>query len=128
MCTLMKKILVCEDDEIVLKVIQVTLDNERIQGIYVKEGETALHLLRTQQDFDGIITDIHMPFHNGDEILQLVREEQKKNIPIIMISSDDEEEVIKLALKLGVDAFMAKPIDPQKLAKTLRKLRLHHPD
>lgn len=120
----MKKILVCEDDEIVLKVIQVTLEHAQIQGIYVKEGETALHLLRTQQDFDGIITDIHMPFHNGDEILHLVREEQKKNIPIIMISSDDEEEVIKLALKLGVDAFMAKPIDPQKLAKTLRKLRL----
>ncbi|HYF68393.1 MAG TPA: response regulator [Ohtaekwangia sp.] len=124
----MKKILVCEDDEIVLKVIQVALENERIEGIYVKEGETALHLLRTQHDFDGIITDIHMPFHNGDEILHLVRVEQKKNIPIIMISSDDEEEIIKLALKLGVDAFMAKPIDPQKLAKTLRKLGLHKPD
>jgi CheY-like chemotaxis protein len=115
------KILVCEDHEVEMKVIQVALAGEPVEAVYASDGRKAMNLLRANNDFDLIITDIHMPYHNGDEILQLVREEQKKNIPIVMISSDDEEEVIKLALKLGVNEFIDKPIDPAKLKKKLRK-------
>src|SRR5690606_41633966 len=113
--------LVCEDDEIVMKVIQVALDLEGINGTYVKDGRKAMELLQHDSHFDIIITDIHMPYYNGDDILKLVREDQKKNTPIIMISSDSEEEVIALALKLGVDEFISKPADPKKLRKVIRK-------
>jgi DNA-binding response OmpR family regulator len=63
-----------------------------------------------------------MPYHNGDEILKLVREEQQKKTPIIMLSSDGEEEVIALALKLGVNEFIKKPLDPDVLMKKVKKL------
>ncbi len=116
------KILVCEDDPVVLKVIQVALEAESMQGVFVNDGRKALTLLRTNNDFDGVITDIHMPFNNGDEILHLIREEQKSAIPIIMISSDTQEEVITLALKLGVDSFIGKPLDPKDLSKIFRKV------
>ncbi|HYG20925.1 MAG TPA: response regulator [Ohtaekwangia sp.] len=115
------KVLVCEDDEIVLKVIEVALTNENVQGIYVRDGREAMKLLQQNNDFDLIITDIHMPYYNGDDILNLVRVVQGKKTPIIMVSSDDEEEVIALALKLGVDEFIEKPLDPVKLGKKLRK-------
>src|SRR5262245_32071324 len=98
----MKKILVCEDDTVEVKVIQVALEGEPVQAFLVKDGDKAFKVLRANNDYDLIITDIHMPHHNGDEILKLVREEQKKNTPIIMISSDDAEEAIALALKSGV--------------------------
>jgi DNA-binding response OmpR family regulator len=114
------KILICEDDPIVVKVIQVAVAEEKADVHYAKDGRVALELLR-QQDFDLIITDIHMPYHNGDEVLQLVRGEQKKKTPIIMISSDDEEEVIKLALKLGVNEFIDKPLQAEVLRKKIRK-------
>src|SRR5687768_16799630 len=116
----MVKVLVCEDDHIVVKVIEIALQNKNAQTTFVKDGRKALDQLRTN-NFDLIITDIHMPFNNGDEVLKLVREEQKKRTPIIMISSDTEEEVIKLALKLGVDDFISKPIDTATLDKTLKK-------
>jgi CheY-like chemotaxis protein len=116
------KILVCEDDQVVLKVIQVALEGEKAETIFVKDGRQALQQLNTKNDFDLIITDIHMPYNNGDEILRLVREEQKKKTPIIMISSDTEEEVIALALKSGVNEFIAKPLDADKLKKKIRKL------
>lgn len=116
------KILVCEDDSVVVKVIQVALANEKMSGVFVDDGRKALRLLKEPHDFDGIITDIHMPFNNGDEILQLVREEQRSAIPIIMISSDTQEEVIALALKLGVDSFIGKPLDPKELSKIFRKV------
>ena len=116
------KILVCEDDNVVLKVIQVALEQEKMEGVFVNDGRKALAILTHNNDFDGIITDIHMPFHNGDEILHLVREVQKSTIPIIMISSDTQEEVITLALKLGVDSFIGKPLDPKDLSKIFRKV------
>jgi DNA-binding response OmpR family regulator len=116
------KILICEDDSVVVKVIQVALANENMNGVFVDDGRKALRLLRENNDFDGIITDIHMPFNNGDEILHLVREEQKSDIPIIMISSDTQEEVIALALKLGVDSFIGKPLDPKELSRIFRKV------
>jgi CheY-like chemotaxis protein len=115
------KILVCEDDEVVLKVIQVALENQPAETTYTKDGRQALDLLRSGHRFDLVITDIHMPYHNGDEILTLIREDQKKNTPIIMISSDTEEEVITLALKSGVNEFIEKPLDPKKLNKLLKK-------
>ena len=115
------KILVCEDDVIVLKVIQLALENGGHDIVYVKDGNQAMKLLKKNNDFDLILTDIHMPYHNGDEILKLVREEQKKSTPIIIISSDTEEEVIALALKSGVNAFVEKPINSDKLQKVLKK-------
>src|SRR5262245_41454025 len=115
------KILVCEDDEIVLKVILVALRDHDVEAVYVRDGRKALQLLREKNDFGLIITDIHMPYHNGDEILSLVREEQKKDIPLIMVSSDTEEEVIKLALKSGVTEFIKKPVDADTIKKKLKK-------
>lgn len=113
-------VLVCEDDEIVQKVIEVTLAQYPGMKVTVaRDGIRALELLRKQQ-FDLIITDIHMPFHNGDEVLHLVRVEQKRVTPIVMISSDTEEEVVALALKSGVNAFVEKPLDSKKLSRALR--------
>ena len=114
------KVLVCEDDVVVLKVIQVALEKENAQVVSVADGRKALQQLR-ENTFDLIITDIHMPYNNGDDILQLVRVEQNKNTPVIMISSDTEEEVIKLALKQGVNEFVKKPVDAAKLQKLIKK-------
>lgn len=114
------RILVCEDDILVLKVIQVSLENENVEAFYLQDSRKAIQLLK-ENDFDLIITDIHMPYHNGDEILKLVRDEQKKKTPIIMISSDTQEEVIALALKLGVNEFVKKPLDAIAFHKKLQK-------
>ncbi len=114
------KVLVCEDDLVVMKVIQTAFEGERVEITSAKDGIRALEQLR-ENTFDLIITDIHMPHHNGDEIIKLVRTDQKKNTAIIMISSDTEEEVIAMALKQGVNEFIKKPIDAISLRKKLKK-------
>lgn len=115
------KILVCEDDDVVLKIIQIALENKSVEAVFVRDGRKALELLNKSNDFELIITDIHMPYHNGDEILKFVKGDQKKNIPFIMMSSDTDEEVIDLALKSGVNEFIKKPFDVDKLNKILKK-------
>jgi DNA-binding response OmpR family regulator len=114
------KVLVCEDDIIVQKVIQVVLEKENAEAICVTDGRKAMQYLR-DNTVDLIITDIHMPYFNGDDVLKLVREEQKKTTPIIMISSDTAEEVVAMAMKQGVNDFIKKPIDAIGLEKRLKK-------
>lgn len=114
------KILVCEDNEVERKVIEVALHGTGADTFFATDGRKAMKLLQ-EFEFDMVITDIHMPYHNGDEILTMVREHQKKMIPIVMISSDHEEEVVKLALKLGVNEFIEKPINPEQVKKKLKR-------
>lgn len=115
------RILLCEDHPVEMKVIQLALEGENIDWTCVNDGRKALRLLEAGNSFDMIITDIHMPYNNGDDILNFVRERQKKTIPIIMVSSDHQEEVIKLALKLGVNEFLEKPLDPVAVKKKVKK-------
>jgi DNA-binding response OmpR family regulator len=116
------KILVCEDDAVVLKVVQLALEQEKFEVVLAKDGKQAFQQLQSANDFDLIITDIHMPYRNGDEILKWVREDQQRKTPIIMLSSDGEEEVIKLALKQGIDEFIVKPVNARDLIKKVKKL------
>jgi CheY-like chemotaxis protein len=116
------KVLICEDNEVALKVMQVALEDLKLEAVVARDGRRALQLLEIQTDFDLIITDIHMPFQNGDEVLNQVRSIEGKNTPIIMVSSDADRDVISLALKSGVNEFIEKPLDPKVLKEKVRKL------
>ncbi|PZR37548.1 MAG: hypothetical protein DI538_12385 [Azospira oryzae] len=113
------RILVCDDDDVVLKVVTMAL-KDKGELVTARDGWEAMQFLKNAEPFDLIITDIHMPHHNGDELLRLVRKEQNRLTPIVMLSSDGEEEVIALALKEGVNDFIVKPIDEAKLMKKVR--------
>lgn len=116
----MKRILVCDDEPIVHKVAGVAFEAYAVEVVHARDGRQALEHLNSGVDFDLIITDIHMPHYNGDDILRVVRLDQKKNTPIVMLSSDGEEEVIKMALNQGVNDFIVKPIDATRLIKKVR--------
>jgi CheY-like chemotaxis protein len=117
----MKRVLVCDDEPIVHKVARVAFEQLPVEVVNARDGLQAMEYLKGGAPFDLIITDIHMPHYNGDDILRLVREEQKRDTPIVMLSSDGEEEVIKLALKQGVNDFIVKPVDATRLIKKVKR-------
>jgi DNA-binding response OmpR family regulator len=116
------KILICEDDVVLLKMLELRLQ-EDIKGeiVVARNGRVALELLR-HHDFDLVITDIHMPHHNGEEVLNLLRLEQRKSTPIIMMSSDGDEDVIMHAKKMGVNEFVKKPINQYEISDQVRRM------
>ena len=95
-------------------------NGEELLAAMTVDGDAA-SALRPHLGFDLIITDLHMPNKNGDDILKLVREDMKSTIPIVMFSSDGEEEVIALALKLGINDFIVKPVTVEKFLKKIKK-------
>jgi len=66
--------------------------------------------------FDLIITDINMPDINGLELVKFVREsERHRQTPLVLISTDSRAADRERGMKLGADAYLVKPFEPQQL-------------
>jgi len=122
----MNKILIIEDDEIVLSMLRYKLTKEDFIVETVKNARLAL---QTAIEFkpDLILTDIMMPFVSGLEFLNIYRNELKKNTPIIVLTSLGQEETILQAFELGADDFIAKPFNANEVVIRIKKaLKIVH--
>lgn len=116
------KILVCDDDEALVSMIRFKLSRENLGEIFkALDGREAKALLM-EEDFDLIITDIHMPFHSGLEITAFVRQELKKQTPIIVLSAEGLEDTVLQAFEIGANDFITKPFSPAELAVRVRRI------
>jgi DNA-binding response OmpR family regulator len=118
----MKKILVCDDDEALVSMIRFKLSRENMGEVFkAMDGREAKTLLK-ENDFDLVITDIHMPFHSGLEITTFIREEQKKKTPIIILSAEGLENTVLQAFDIGANDFITKPFSPAELAVRVKRI------
>jgi DNA-binding response OmpR family regulator len=113
-------ILIAEDDELILKTIEYKLLKEGYDVIVTRNGKEAIDTIK-ETEIDLIITDIMMPFASGTEILAAIRSFGKK-IPVIMLSSLGQEEVVLEAFDLGASDFMVKPFSPNELILRIKRL------
>ncbi|MCA6069117.1 response regulator [Chryseobacterium sp. RG1] len=113
-------ILIAEDDELILKTIEHKLLKEGYEVIVTRNGKDAIDTIK-ETEIDLIITDIMMPFASGTEILAAIRSFGKK-IPVIMLSSLGQEEVVLEAFDLGASDFMVKPFSPNELILRIKRL------
>ena len=112
-------ILIAEDDELILRTIEHKLLKEGYEVILTRNGKDAIETILSQP-IDLIITDIMMPFASGIEILSAVKN-AGKNIPIIMLSSMGQEDVILNAFDLGASDFISKPFSPSELMLRVKR-------
>ncbi len=112
-------ILIAEDDEIILKTIEHKLVKEGYQVMLTRNGKDAIETIKNT-DVDLIITDIMMPFASGIEILSAVQTTGKK-IPVIMLSSLGQEDVVLNAFALGASDFIVKPFSPNELILRIKR-------
>ncbi|MDX1582991.1 MAG: response regulator [Thermoanaerobaculia bacterium] len=115
--------LVVEDSPTMRQLISFSL--KRFKGAKIIEavdGVDALKKLSGEQ-IDLILTDINMPVMDGLKLVSLVRQnEDLKNIPIIIITTEGAEEDRERGLALGANAYISKPIQSSHLIKTIGEL------
>lgn len=112
-------ILIAEDDELILKTIEHKLLKEGHEVILTRNGKDAIETLITRE-VDLAITDIMMPFASGIEILSAIKT-MGKQIPVIMLSSMGQEEVVLNAFDLGAADFIVKPFSPNELILRIKR-------
>ncbi|WP_343560475.1 response regulator [Sphingobacterium sp.] len=113
-------ILIAEDDELILRTVEHKLVKEGHEVVLTRNGQEAIEKIE-ESDFDLVVTDIMMPFASGIEILSAIKRIGKK-IPVIVLSSMGQEEVVVDAFDLGASDFMVKPFSPNELILRIKRL------
>ena len=113
-------ILVAEDHPVNRSFIGTLLERLGHRASFAVNGREALELVEAQ-DFDLILMDIHMPELDGIEATRALRarSDDKRHIPIIVLSADVMNEARERARAAGVDEFLSKPVQKQQLQQAL---------
>ena len=120
----MKRILLIDDDELILTLYTDVLTKAGFEVVAEKSSILALNRIMNREPFSLVITDIVMAQMDGWELLKNIREGLKINdtdLPVIVMSSYDSNEVEFQAMKRKANAWFVKPIKPiSNLVKVAR--------
>lgn len=122
-----KPILLVEDDQVdtmtvirALKEIHVT---NRL--VHLENGEEAVSYLRDPESEKPciILLDLNMPIMNGIEFLHVVkRDDYLKRIPVVVLTTSEEQQDKVNSFNMGVAGYMAKPVDYRQFVEVMRSI------
>jgi two-component system chemotaxis response regulator CheY len=116
-----KKILTVDDSPSVRKMVEFSLKSKGYAMGSAGDGLEALDLL-SQEPYDAIILDVNMPRMNGLEFLEKrLENDQIAAIPVIMLTTEGQDEDRDKAISLGATAYIVKPFKPSQLLDLLEE-------
>jgi CheY-like chemotaxis protein len=121
-----RSILVCEDDALNREIAKKILEAAGLQVDLAPDGGEGLRAFSSSDPghYVAILMDLRMPHVDGFDATKLIRagfHPDAKAIPIIALTGEVYEAETKAALEAGMNAVLAKPIDPQKLLSVLNE-------
>ena len=118
----MSKILIVEDDEKLSKELKIFLEKNGYTAVILQKFDNAVEDI-LEENSDLILLDINLPYTDGEYICKEIR--RTSNVPIIMVTSRDNEIDELLSLNYGADQYVTKPFNIQillaKIAGLLRR-------
>lgn len=129
----LKRILLVEDNDRDVELTLAALGEYNLANevIVARDGAEALDFLGQRGKFVGhanglpvvVLLDLKMPKVDGLEVLRTMRaDDHLKLIPVVMITSSREEQDLVQSYKLGVNAYVVKPVDFQKFTESIKQL------
>ena len=108
----MNKIMIVEDDESISSELKELLQNSGYEVVVLQDFNNSLNeILRVAPDL--LLMDINIPYVNGELLLQCLR--KSSNIPVIMVTSKNNETDEALSISYGADDYITKPYNPNIL-------------
>jgi CheY-like chemotaxis protein len=122
-----KPILVVEDDEVDVMTIRRAFDEIQVLNpvVNMEHGEAALAYLGDPASERPciILLDINMPVMNGIEFLHAIKsDEQLRRVPIIVLTTSEEEHDKARSFSLGISGYMVKPVEYRKFVEMMRSI------
>jgi len=130
-----KKILVVDDNPVVLKALAATLEPKGYTVFTAVDGAEAFNMVRREKP-DLLLLDIFFPpdvtssGNTWDAFLimrWLQRMDEVRNTPVVVISVAEPEKYRDRCLAAGAQAFLHKPVDPRELLDTIQNIFSHNP-
>ena len=127
------RILVVEDDPNDVELTLTALEEYNLANevIVARDGEEALDFLYCRGNFKGrsndnpavLLLDLKLPKRNGLEVLRQIKSDEKlKLIPVVVLTSSHEEKDVVASYKLGVNAYVVKPVDFHEFVNAVKEL------
>ena len=121
----MYKVLLVEDEDIIRKGLMFMVNWQEINCVVVGEAIDGVDGIQKIKDNepDIVIVDINMPIMNGIEFLKTVKnDDQLKRIPVVVLTTSEEQQDKVNSFNLGVAGYMAKPVDYRQFVEVMRSI------
>jgi DNA-binding response OmpR family regulator len=114
-----RNILVVDDDRTQVVLLEKCLKKSGYDVTAVTEAAEGLEIAMTKEP-DLIILDVMMPIINGFNFCRLLKQEKdRKEIPVILLTSRSQLKDIEIGLEMGAEAYLVKPLNTAELLKTI---------
>lgn len=122
-----KPILLVEDDQVDAMTVKRALKELHVTNplVHRENGEAALAHLRDPGSEKPciILLDLNMPLMNGIEFLQVIKQEEiLRRIPVVVLTTSEEQQDKVSSFDLGVAGYMAKPVDYRQFVEVMRSI------
>ncbi|MBR6315750.1 MAG: response regulator [Lachnospiraceae bacterium] len=122
-----RRVLIAEDMEINAEIMKQVLAIREMEADVAADGEAAVSLFENHEPFyfDAILMDVRMPKMDGLEATTAIRSVDRKDagiIPIIAMTANAFDEDVQRSLQVGMNAHLSKPVEPERLYRTLEEL------
>ena len=122
----MKKVLVVDDEKLIVKGIKFSLEQDEMQVDCAYDGEEALEKAK-ENSYDIILLDVMLPGLSGFEVCQAIRE--FSDVPVIMLTAKGDDMDKILGLEYGADDYITKPfniLEVKARIKAIMRRAAHH--
>lgn len=114
-----KKILIADDDPHILEVVTFALEKASMTTCTASDGKQAIEAFQSAHP-DLIVLDVNMPEMDGLDVCKEIR--KTSDVPILFLSSRDEEIDRILGLEIGGDDYLTKPFSPRELVARVKAI------
>jgi PleD family two-component response regulator len=116
------RVLVVEDDPTIISVVKYFLELEGFAVVVAANGLDGIEMAKRELP-QIIVADVYMPGMDGMAMLKVLRADARTcDIAVLMLTSEESVESETLALSLGADDYLLKPVEPRRLAARVKAL------
>ncbi|HET9236121.1 MAG TPA: response regulator [Oligoflexus sp.] len=120
-------LIIAEDSRTIRDQLLFFLKLPELDVLPAEDGLEALALFDANQDrVRMVLTDIHMPNLEGLELSRILREDRRFTGPIIVLTQQGDNAMIKRAKELGVNGWLIKPFKGDELLQIIKRVLLDH--
>jgi two-component system chemotaxis response regulator CheY len=119
------KVIVADDSQVMRMIIEKIVKTLGYETIHSGNGQEVLSVLeRGYKDIDLILLDWNMPVLNGLETLTRIKKIYPScDIPVLMVSTESEDDKIQQAIKAGAGGYISKPFTAETLGTVIRQVK-----
>lgn len=125
-----QNILLVEDDKVDIKSVKRAFEELSVTNplVVTLNGEEAIgYLMKNSNNLPALILlDLNMPRMNGLEFLKIIKNEDKfKKIPVVALTTSDENKDKTESFKSGISGYMVKPVDYKDFIEVIRTIKMY---